>query len=158
MEYEIDEILTNNSSDSNSTLDIPEFATDEQLENILSQVKTKKKSKKSKSKKKKDKVPQASMSSSTTPSIDYTTPPPNINYTAPRAYPFWDNKLEQNMINILSENFQRITFADPLEQGNRIMNTFGNEANPLKYKPLTQETAIPNTLIALIIHTALRAF
>ncbi|GBC00899.1 hypothetical protein RclHR1_00400013 [Rhizophagus clarus] len=47
---------------------------------------------------------------------------------------------------------------DANEQGKWLIQTFGLDAEPVRYKPLTQKTNIPNILISLIVHTTLRVY
>ncbi|GES86795.1 hypothetical protein RCL_jg20715.t1 [Rhizophagus clarus] len=65
---------------------------------------------------------------------------------------------ETRVLLILEENFQSITFQDANEQGKWLIQTFGLDAEPVRYKPLTQKTNIPNILISLIVHTTLRVY
>ncbi|GES84271.1 hypothetical protein RCL_jg6899.t1 [Rhizophagus clarus] len=68
------------------------------------------------------------------------------------------HSFETRVLSILEENFQGITFQNANEQGKQLIRTFGPNMEPVWYKPLVQQINIPNTLISLIVHTALRIF
>ncbi|GBB84671.1 hypothetical protein RclHR1_11240001 [Rhizophagus clarus] len=51
-----------------------------------------------------------------------------------------------------------VTFQDVNKQGKRLIRTFSSDADPVWYKPLAQETNIPNALISLIVYTAPRVY
>ncbi|GES73949.1 hypothetical protein RCL_jg4359.t1 [Rhizophagus clarus] len=59
---------------------------------------------------------------------------------------------------ILEENFQSIIFQNVNDQGKQLIRTFSPEVEPIRYKPLAQQTNILNILISLIVHTALRVY
>ncbi|GET00613.1 hypothetical protein GLOIN_2v1790075 [Rhizophagus clarus] len=68
------------------------------------------------------------------------------------------HSFETQVLSILEENFQGVTFQDANEQGKRLIRTFSPDAEPVQYKPLAQTTNISNTLISLIVHTVLRVY
>ncbi|GBB95384.1 hypothetical protein RclHR1_25200001 [Rhizophagus clarus] len=49
-------------------------------------------------------------------------------------------------------------YSDSSDKGKQLIQTFGSDAEPVRYKPLAQKTNIPNILISLIVHTALRVY
>ncbi|GBB88709.1 hypothetical protein RclHR1_15280003 [Rhizophagus clarus] len=68
------------------------------------------------------------------------------------------HSFETQVLSILKENFQGVTFQDVNEQDKWLIRIFGPDAESVQYKSLAQETNIPNTLISLIVHTALRVY
>ncbi|GBB96228.1 hypothetical protein RclHR1_27020001 [Rhizophagus clarus] len=70
----------------------------------------------------------------------------------------WCIQFEQHVLQLLEENFQQITSGTAQEQGKRLIKTFGAAAEPVRYKAISQQTNIPNTLVSLVVHSGLRVF